>query len=95
MANFTYLMMAVVQMFLPEPPVSPMTTIFPLALVVLISMVKQVSFAQFYIMTSFHTLDLSLVCNSQFMRYGKTHQLMLGLISEFFGIEFDQGSNLA
>jgi hypothetical protein len=42
MANFTYLMMAVVQMFLPEPPVSPMTTIFPLAFVVIVSMVKQV-----------------------------------------------------
>ena len=42
MANFTYLMMAVVQLLLPEPPVSPMTTIYPLAFVVIVSMIKQV-----------------------------------------------------
>ena len=42
LANFTYLVMGIVQLCLPEPPVPPITTILPLLFVVVVSMIKQV-----------------------------------------------------
>ena len=43
LANFTYLIMAIVQLCLPEPPVPPVTTVLPLVFVVVVSMIKQVN----------------------------------------------------
>jgi len=40
-ANFYFLIVAVVQLCLPSPPVSPFTSVFPLVFVVVVTMIKQ------------------------------------------------------
>ena len=40
-ANFYFLLVALIQLALPEPPVSPFTSVAPLVFVVIVTMIKQ------------------------------------------------------
>ena len=42
MANFYFLIVAIIQLSLPESPVSPFTSVAPLVFVVITTMIKQV-----------------------------------------------------
>ena len=61
------------QLSLPDPPVSPLTTIFPLTFVVVVSMIKQVSREPWHQLTIDHNAYSKSIDN--FIGMGKCKKL--------------------